>query len=97
MGVFAPLTGIIGAVQAAEALKLLCGAGDTLNGRLLLLDCLAMEWRSSGCPRTAGLLEIRILVRVRFCADKTVRGSRADEKHILAIGDLDKTLALIRC
>ena len=46
MGVFAPLTGIIGTVQAAEALKLLCGAGDTLNGRLLLLDCLAMEWRS---------------------------------------------------
>ena len=46
MGVFAPLTGIIGTVQAAEALKLLCGAGDTLNGRLLLLDCLRMEWRS---------------------------------------------------
>src|SRR5487761_2406603 len=46
MGVFTPLTGIIGTVQAAEALKLLCGAGDTLNGRLLLLDCLAMEWRS---------------------------------------------------
>lgn len=46
MGVFAPLTGIIGTVQAAEALKLLCGAGDSLNGRLLLLDCLAMDWRS---------------------------------------------------
>jgi len=46
MGGFAPLTGIIGTVQAAEALKLLCGAGDTLNGRLLLLDCLRMEWRS---------------------------------------------------
>ncbi|MBK5105414.1 MAG: molybdopterin-synthase adenylyltransferase MoeB [Burkholderiales bacterium] len=46
MGVFAPLTGIIGTVQAAEALKLLAGAGETLNGRLLLLDCLGMEWRS---------------------------------------------------
>lgn len=46
MGVFAPLTGIIGTTQAAEALKLLAGAGETLNGRLLLLDCLAMEWRS---------------------------------------------------
>ena len=46
MGVFAPLTGIIGTVQAAEALKLLAGAGDTLNGRLLLLDSLRMEWRS---------------------------------------------------
>ena len=46
MGVFAPLTGIIGTVQAAEALKLLAGCGETLNGRLLLLDALAMEWRS---------------------------------------------------
>ncbi len=46
MGVFAPLTGIIGAVQAAEALKLLAGAGESLNGRLLLFDCLGMEWRS---------------------------------------------------
>ena len=46
MGVFAPLTGIIGTVQAAEALKLLAGAGESLNGRLLLLDGLRMEWRS---------------------------------------------------
>ncbi len=46
MGVFAPLTGIIGAVQAAEALKLLAGAGESLNGRLLLFDCLGMQWRS---------------------------------------------------
>jgi len=45
MGVFAPLTGIIGAVQAAEALKLLMDVGESLNGRLLLLDGLAMEWR----------------------------------------------------
>jgi adenylyltransferase/sulfurtransferase len=46
MGVFAPLTGIIGSVQAAEALKLLTGAGESLNGRLLILDALAMQWRS---------------------------------------------------
>jgi adenylyltransferase/sulfurtransferase len=46
MGVFAPLTGIIGTVQAAEALKLLAGAGESLNGRLLLLEVLGMEWRS---------------------------------------------------
>ena len=45
-GVFAPVTGIIGAIQAAEALKVLTGTGATLNGRLLLLDGLAMEWRS---------------------------------------------------
>jgi molybdopterin/thiamine biosynthesis adenylyltransferase len=46
MGVFAPLTGIIGCVQAAEALKILLGIGETLNGRLLLLDGLTMNWRS---------------------------------------------------
>jgi molybdopterin/thiamine biosynthesis adenylyltransferase len=45
MGVFAPLVGIIGATQAAEALKLLAPAGRSLAGRLLLLDALAMEWR----------------------------------------------------
>ena len=46
MGVFAPLTGIIGTVQAAEALKLLAGAGETLKGRLLILDALGMQWRT---------------------------------------------------
>jgi adenylyltransferase/sulfurtransferase len=45
MGVFAPLTGIIGSVQAAEALKLLAGTGESLSGRLLILDALAMLWR----------------------------------------------------
>jgi adenylyltransferase/sulfurtransferase len=51
MGVFAPLVGIIGATQAAEALKLLIGCGEPLAGRLLLLDGLAMEWRSIAVPR----------------------------------------------
>ncbi|MCL2345454.1 MAG: molybdopterin-synthase adenylyltransferase MoeB [Desulfobulbus sp.] len=46
MGVFAPLTGIIGAMQAAEALKLAAGIGESLAGRLLLLDALSMAWRS---------------------------------------------------
>jgi len=45
-GVFSPLVGIIGTTQAAEAMKLLMGIGESLQGRLLLLDSLAMEWRS---------------------------------------------------
>lgn len=45
MGVFAPLTGIIGAMQAAEALKLLTGAGEAAVGRLWLFDALSTEWR----------------------------------------------------
>jgi molybdopterin/thiamine biosynthesis adenylyltransferase len=46
MGVFAPLAGMVGAMQAMEALKLLTGAGETLNGRLLLLDARQSEWRT---------------------------------------------------
>jgi molybdopterin/thiamine biosynthesis adenylyltransferase len=44
MGVFAPLVGIVGSVQAAEALKLICGIGQALTGRLLMLDGRRMEW-----------------------------------------------------
>jgi molybdopterin/thiamine biosynthesis adenylyltransferase len=56
MGVFAPLVGVIGAVQAAEALKLLAGCGQPLVGRLLMLDGRGMEWtemragRNPRCP-----------------------------------------------
>ncbi len=53
-GVFAPLVGMIGTTQAAEAMKLLLGIGDTLQGRLLLLDVLAMEWRSIRLRRDPG-------------------------------------------
>jgi len=44
MGVFAPLVGIIGSMQAAEALKLLTGSGASLAGRLQMLDARTMEW-----------------------------------------------------
>jgi molybdopterin/thiamine biosynthesis adenylyltransferase len=56
MGVFAPLVGIIGAMQAAEALKLLAGIGSSLAGRLQMLDARSMEWseirvaRQPHCP-----------------------------------------------
>jgi len=56
MGVFAPLVGIIGSMQAAEALKLLAGVGSSLAGRLQMLDARTMEWneiriaRQPGCP-----------------------------------------------
>jgi molybdopterin/thiamine biosynthesis adenylyltransferase len=53
MGVFAPLVGIIGSTQAAEALKLLCGVGDTLAGRLLMLDGRSMGWSEINMPRHA--------------------------------------------
>jgi molybdopterin-synthase adenylyltransferase len=51
MGVFAPLVGIIGSIQAAEALKLLSGAGKPLTGRLQMLDGRSMEWNEVRLPR----------------------------------------------
>ena len=53
MGVFAPLVGIIGSVQAAEALKLLMNVGQPLTGRLLMLDAKNMAWSEIRMPRHA--------------------------------------------
>jgi len=56
LGVFAPLVGIIGSVQAAEALKLISQAGSSIAGRLLMLDARHMDWnevrlaRQANCP-----------------------------------------------
>jgi len=56
MGVFAPMVGIIGTMQAAEALKLIAGVGRSLAGRLLMLDGRDMQWtemrteRDPACP-----------------------------------------------
>ena len=46
MGVFAPLVGVIGSMQAAEALKVLAAIGKPLVGRLMLVDARDMQWRS---------------------------------------------------
>jgi molybdopterin/thiamine biosynthesis adenylyltransferase len=54
MGVFAPLVGIIGTVQAAEALKLLMGVGSSLAGRLQMLDARTMEWTEIRMARQPG-------------------------------------------
>ena len=54
MGVFAPLVGIIGSVQAAEALKLLTGVGSSLAGRLQMLDGRSMAWTEIRMQRNAG-------------------------------------------
>ncbi|WP_313073567.1 molybdopterin-synthase adenylyltransferase MoeB [Melaminivora sp.] len=56
LGVFSPLVGIIGTMQAAETLKLIVGMGEPLAGRLLMLDGRSMEWtqmrtvRNPACP-----------------------------------------------
>lgn len=56
MGVLAPLTGIVGATQAMEAIKLLTGIGEPLAGRLMIIDAKSAEWRTvrvakdASCP-----------------------------------------------
>ncbi|HEY8097604.1 MAG TPA: molybdopterin-synthase adenylyltransferase MoeB [Methylobacter sp.] len=55
-GVIAPITGIVGSIQALEAMKLIINIGEALTGRLLLLDGLTMEWntmrlrKNPNCP-----------------------------------------------
>ena len=54
MGVFAPLTGVIGAMQAMEALKLLAGIGESLSGKLVVFDAKSAEWRSVKVAKDPG-------------------------------------------
>jgi len=63
MGVFAPLTGIVGAMQAAEALKLVAHAGTTVSGRLLILDALGMDVRTVRFERDAHCPVCRAVAR----------------------------------
>ncbi|MBK6869366.1 MAG: HesA/MoeB/ThiF family protein [Burkholderiales bacterium] len=53
MGVFAPLVGIVGTLQAAEALKLLCDIGTSLSGRLLMIDTRRAEFSEIRLQRQA--------------------------------------------
>jgi molybdopterin/thiamine biosynthesis adenylyltransferase/rhodanese-related sulfurtransferase len=50
-GVLGILPGVVGAIQATEAIKILLGTGETLVGRLLLYDALAMRFDEVGVPR----------------------------------------------
>jgi adenylyltransferase/sulfurtransferase len=63
MGVLAPLVGVIGAMQAAEALKLLAPCGESAVGKLFLYDALGAEWRT---------------VRIRRDPQCAVCGTRTD-------------------
>ena len=50
-GVMSPLLGIVGSIQAAEAMKLIMKIGRTLQGKLMLIDILNMEWHSASLPK----------------------------------------------
>jgi molybdopterin/thiamine biosynthesis adenylyltransferase len=53
-GVLAPLVGVVGSMQALEAIKLICGFGTNLAGRLLLLDARHSQWRELKLPKDPG-------------------------------------------
>jgi molybdopterin/thiamine biosynthesis adenylyltransferase len=52
MGVFAPLTGVVGAMQAMEAIKLIAGVGEP--AALQILDAKSAEWRRVGVKKDSG-------------------------------------------
>ncbi len=65
-GIFAPLVGMVGCIQAIEAIKLLVGIGSSLEGKMFLLDALRMEWKMirlvkrPDCPACDGKQEARL-------------------------------------
>ncbi len=92
-GVFGVLPGLVGVVQATETIKLLLGAGDTLAGRLLLIDAWRMHFRTialrrdPACP-ACGTREIRELIDYEeFCGTRrTAAGARAPDETPEEIG-----------
>jgi molybdopterin/thiamine biosynthesis adenylyltransferase len=56
MGVLAPLVGVIGTMQAMEAVKLITGMGSRLTGRLQMLDGRAMAWNEMRLTRNPSCL-----------------------------------------
>jgi adenylyltransferase/sulfurtransferase len=85
-GVLGVLPGLVGTIQATEAIKLIVGAGEPLKGRLLLIDTLGMQFRTvnvrkdPGCP-ACGTREIQALIDYdQFC------GVRAVEAEPRAVG-----------
>jgi sulfur-carrier protein adenylyltransferase/sulfurtransferase len=72
-GVFGVLPGLVGTIQAVETLKLLLGIGDTLSGRLLMVDALGMEFRTitiardPQCPACGTRTLTRLIDYDEFC------------------------------
>ena len=96
-GVFGVLPGIVGTIQATEAIKMILGIGDTLAGRLLLIDALTMQFRTMdlrrdpGCP-ACGTREIQELIDYEeFCGMKN-----AEKEELQAIGSISASELSLR-
>lgn len=96
-GVFGVLPGIVGTIQATEAIKMILGIGDTLAGRLLLIDALTMQFRTMdlrrdpGCP-ACGTRKIQELIDYEeFCGMKN-----AEQEDPPAIGSISASELSLR-
>ena len=79
-GVFGVLPATIGSVMATEAVKLICGLGEPLVGRLLVFDALATSWREIRVRRDPSVPPITELVDYEaFCGMPAHEGAGADE------------------
>ena len=89
-GVLGVLPGLIGTIQATEALKLILGAGDPLIGRLLLVDALSMQFRTielrrdPECP-ACGTRELKELIDYEAFCGVSATGERSPEDAIYDI------------
>lgn len=78
-GVLGVLPGLLGSIQATEALKLLLGVGTPLRGRLLLVDALAMTFRTVQVGRDPGC---------RTCGERATRAPALPARHPEAVPEL---------
>jgi sulfur-carrier protein adenylyltransferase/sulfurtransferase len=101
-GVLGVLPGLVGTIQATEAIKLILGAGDPLIGRLLLIDALSMQFRTielrrdPECP-ACGTREIRELIDYEtFCGAGTTVNEAEDKDVIFDIEPADLAMRIER-
>ncbi|MEO8136095.1 MAG: molybdopterin-synthase adenylyltransferase MoeB [Betaproteobacteria bacterium] len=87
MGVFAPLVGVMGAMQAAEALKLLAGCGTPVLGKLQLYDALDGEWRA---------VRVRRDPHCPVCAERPPSPAASDGERVPATDTSPATSAVAR-
>ena len=74
-GVLAPVAGMIGSIQATEAIKVLVGTGKTLSGSVLLLDMKHFEWRTVALKKN------------KQCTVCSKENTMDDENHGIGIGN----------
>ena len=95
-GVLGVLPGIVGTIQATEVIKWILGAGETLAGRLLLIDALRMEFRSLNispdpeCPVCGENPTVTELIDYeRFCGNETSDPDRSDTEAAVVTPEID--------